>query len=138
MMTKTTLFRLLFITCALSVLVLALLPHSPSVLTTGWDKSNHTLAFFVLAILGTFAYPTAVVALPIGLFGFGGAIELLQWLTTTRSAELSDLVADTLGLAVAYLTLAFARRCIALIQLRRGRMSSVVASRGSSFRRARR
>jgi len=34
------------------VLVLALLPSQPPVFTTGWDKSNHLLAFGALAWLG--------------------------------------------------------------------------------------
>ena len=35
--------------CVLAVLVLALLPSPPPVFTTGWDKSNHLLAFGALA-----------------------------------------------------------------------------------------
>lgn len=45
---SVTLWRWALGTCMLLVLVLSLLPPSPQLPTTGWDKSNHVLAFAVL------------------------------------------------------------------------------------------
>lgn len=79
------------------VLILALVPHPPEAITTGWDKSNHALAFAVLGVLGCLAFARRgwVIA---GLLGYGGLIEVLQALTPTRSADWHDLVADGVGL----------------------------------------
>ena len=44
-------WRWAFFACAVSVLALALMPAPPPMITTGWDKSNHLLAFDVMAWL---------------------------------------------------------------------------------------
>ena len=72
-------------------------PHLP---TTGWDKSNHALAFIVLTILGCRAYPNAIAAVLLGSIAFGGLIEILQSFTPYRFAEWGDLLADTIGVIV--------------------------------------
>ncbi len=54
-----TQYRRLFSICAVAVLVLSLLPPSVPQPTTGWDKSNHLLAFGVLALLGVRAWTAA-------------------------------------------------------------------------------
>ncbi|WP_213956015.1 VanZ family protein [Variovorax sp. dw_954] len=90
-------------TC-LVVLVLALVPTvPPEIPTTGWDKSNHMLAFAVLALLGRTAYSRRLAAVAVGLFLYGGLIEVLQSFTPTRMAEWGDLFADSLGIASACL-----------------------------------
>jgi VanZ family protein len=72
------LLRLAFLACLVAVMVLSLVPNSPEVPTTGWDKTNHLLGFAVLALLGCRSYPDRTrVVLP-ALIGYGGLIEVLQ------------------------------------------------------------
>jgi VanZ family protein len=93
--------------CMLVILVLSLLPPT-GLPTTGWDKSNHVLAFAVLAFLSHGAWPGRTVVALAGLLGYGGLIEVLQSFTPGRSADFADLVADAIGLASgALLTKAF-------------------------------
>jgi VanZ like family len=99
-LTGVVCWRWAFWVCALAVLVLSLMPivsHMPS---TGWDKSNHMLAFAVLIVLGLSGYPGRMVLLLLGLLAYGGLIEVLQSLTPDRFAEWADLLADALGLIV--------------------------------------
>ena len=84
--------------CATAVLILALMPSPPQAVTTGWDKSNHLLAFAVLTGLGLKAFPQRVAYALLGLLAFGALIEILQSFTPTRSAEWLDLFADSLGM----------------------------------------
>jgi len=48
--------------------------------------------------LGIFAYQKAIVRLVIGLFLYGGLIEILQWLSGWRSGEFADWLADGTGI----------------------------------------
>lgn len=84
----------------LVLLVLSLLPLSlsPEIPSTGWDKSNHALAFAVLAFLGNRAWPGRTVPVLLGLLAYGGLIEVLQSFTPDRLAEWGDLLADGVGL----------------------------------------
>src|SRR5665647_1028173 len=91
-----------FVICALVVLVLALLPSPPPVLTNGWDKSNHLLAFAVMAWLGCKAFPQRVANTLLSLLAYGALIEILQSFAPTRSAEWLDLFADGLGILLGW------------------------------------
>ena len=93
-------WRWVFWACALAVLVLALMPIVPHMPSTGWDKSNHLLAFAALAVLGLWAYPGRMAVLLLGLLAYGGLIEVLQSFTPDRFAEWADLLADAVGLLV--------------------------------------
>lgn len=85
----------------MGILVLALMPITvPHIPTTGWDKSNHLLAFAVLTILDCRTFPDRVAAVLVGSVLYGGLIEVLQSFTPHRSAEWGDLVADALGVIV--------------------------------------
>lgn len=99
----TSHFRLLFAVCALVVLILALLPPSVPEPTTGWDKSNHLLAFGVLTMLGARGWPGRPRRLLVGMIAYGGLIELLQSMTGYRDASWLDLVADACGIAIGLL-----------------------------------
>ena len=96
------LWRWAFWLSVLAVLVLALLPGRLPLPSTGWDKSNHALAFLVMAILGRRAHPRRMAALWWGLFAYGGLIELLQSFTPDRLAEWGDWLADCVGLGLAW------------------------------------
>jgi len=91
------------VTCAAAVLVLALMPAPPPVITTGWDKSNHLLAFGVMTWLGCKAFPQRGMKLLLGLLAYGALIEILQSYTPNRSAEWVDLLADCFGMALGWL-----------------------------------
>lgn len=92
-------WRLLFWACAAAVLVLSLMPPTQPLPTTGWDKTNHLLAFVVLAVLGRRAYAGHGLAVLLALVAYGGLIELLQGLTAYREADWVDLLADSAGVA---------------------------------------
>ena len=67
-----------------------------------WDKAQHALVFFCLSGLGILAYQKVAVKVAIGLLLYGALIEVLQWLTGWRSGELSDLVADGMGILIGF------------------------------------
>lgn len=95
-------WRFLFWVTVLAVLVLSLLPPGRDLPDTGWDKSNHLLAFAVLAVLGLRSYPASRGELLVGLLAYGGLIEGLQSLTPDRFAEWADVLADAAGLCVGW------------------------------------
>lgn len=67
--------------------------------TTGWDKSNHVLAFATLAFLAHQAWRSERMWLVlVCLLAYGALIEILQSFMPDRYAEWSDLWADGLGL----------------------------------------
>ncbi|MDR2852218.1 MAG: polysaccharide biosynthesis protein [Burkholderiaceae bacterium] len=85
-------------------MALALMPAlPPGIPDTGWDKTNHLLAFLVLGLLGRAAYRQHLRAVFVGLCVYGGLIEILQSLTAARQSEWGDLLADLLGLGLAAL-----------------------------------
>jgi VanZ family protein len=54
-----------------------------------------------LAVAGLMAYPQRLKTVCLGLFVYGGLIEVLQsTLTTTRHGDVMDWFADSLGIAV--------------------------------------
>ena len=85
----------------LAVTVGALSPQTatPQVFALA-DKVVHAGAFFCLALVGLRAYPARGLAIVLALIVFGGAIELAQGFTSSRSQELGDFVADSIGIAV--------------------------------------
>lgn len=86
----------------LAVLVLALMPIDMVMPSTGWDKSNHLLAFSVLTLLGLRAYPGRTMSLLAGLLTYGVLVEVLQSFTPNRSADWQDVVADSVGLVLGW------------------------------------
>jgi VanZ family protein len=91
-------WRWLLAAAMLALMVLSLMPASPSLPSTGWDKTNHMLGFAVLAFLGHFAWPGRRWSMLLGLLAYGGLVEVLQSFTPDRLAEFGDLVADGVGL----------------------------------------
>jgi len=90
--------RSAFWACIVGILVLALAPPSTPMPGTGWDKSNHVLAFATLAFLAHKVWPERTLLILLGLLAYGALIEVLQSFTPNRYAEWSDLWADGLGL----------------------------------------
>jgi VanZ family protein len=102
---------------ALVIGVLALTPHPPPTLDTGWDKLNHVLAFAALAFCAQHAAQGSRWPAPAwqgGLLAYGVLIEIAQTLVPGRHGEWPDLLADAVGIALgmvaAWLTLRKARR----------------------------
>ncbi|MFZ4481047.1 MAG: VanZ family protein [Rhodoferax sp.] len=91
-----------FVACALAVLMLALIPSPPRMLSTGWDKSNHMLAFASLGALGLLAFPQRLTAVVLCVLCYGALIEVLQSFTPNRSAEWLDLLADAAGIVLGW------------------------------------
>lgn len=86
--------------CVVSALVLGLVPSPPETLSTGWDKSNHLLAFSVIMFVGYHAFPGKTMMVILGSVALGALIEVLQSFTSYRSAEWGDLLADSLGVGL--------------------------------------
>jgi len=71
-----------------------------------WDKLQHSLAFGVLSLLGFLAYSRThnqILAMVIAMVIYGAVIELAQSLTGWRYGEFRDWLADTLGVAIAWI-----------------------------------
>ena len=90
--------------CALVfALVMALLPQPPHLpIDRLGDKFEHMLAFSVLALLGSIAYPT-MPPLRLGerLSFLGAIIEVLQSIPELhRDCDIRDWIADTIAIAV--------------------------------------
>jgi VanZ family protein len=85
---------------------LATTPNPPREIDTGWDKSNHLLAFAVLAGLAdrvaTHAGGRWVsrISAWVLVLAYGGLIELVQSQIPGRAAEWNDLLADAAGVVV--------------------------------------
>lgn len=98
------LLQLLFACCIIFTSVMAIVPSTqiPDAFNL-WDKAQHALAFAVLTITGNLAYPKLTKAVYIGLIAYGAAIEVFQsTLTSTRFGEVSDLLADSVGVAIGF------------------------------------
>ncbi len=96
------------------VLFFSLLPaeHLPSIAFDIWDKTQHALGFVTLGVLGVWAYKQAPKPVLLGLIVYGAVIELLQSLTGWRNGDWLDWLADTIGVAMAYLLVRLWKRSI--------------------------
>ena len=96
--------RLLFACFIVFTSAMAFIPIAdiPNVFNI-WDKVQHALAFAMLTIAGTLAYPKRVKLVCAGLMLYGMGIEVVQSnFTTTRFGEVSDLLADVVGIAAGW------------------------------------
>jgi len=94
-------WKVLLVLLVVAVSYLALTPHPPARVDTGWDKLNHLLAFTALAFSASLSYPASRrthVLLLCALLAFGGLIEILQLFVPGRSSEWGDLFADSIGI----------------------------------------
>ncbi|MCB1824427.1 MAG: VanZ family protein [Candidatus Competibacteraceae bacterium] len=84
------------------MMVLALMPMTAVPVTTAWDKLDHALAFFTLALLAEQAFPGWPFwrGLTLGLLAYGVGIEIAQGFTPDREASLLDMAADGIGIAI--------------------------------------
>lgn len=89
-----------------AIVLFSLTPEVPSVHDyTLNDKFAHFGAYaFVMAWFGWIYHSLAArISYAVFFIALGAALEFLQTLTATRSFELADLVADTLGVAAGFM-----------------------------------
>jgi VanZ family protein len=94
------LWRLLFFVSLPLIALTAVLPPQELTVGTGWDKSNHALAFLLLLGLLDLGYPATSIyrrKIP-ALLAYGVFIECLQSFYPDRFASLLDVLADGVGL----------------------------------------
>lgn len=88
------------------VLVLSLMPTNQlPALFSLWDKVQHALGFAGLTMIGFFAYRFSFHRVGVGLILFGGGIEWAQSLTTWRTGDGLDWLADSVGIAIVYMAI---------------------------------
>lgn len=96
--------RIAFVGLVLALLVsttFSLMPSQEVPAGFGWDKLNHWSAFFILTFLASHAYPQRrfwQIALALVAYGIG--IEIAQYFTKYRSADVMDVLADAIGILV--------------------------------------
>ena len=107
-------FVMLFYLELLVVAFLSLIPvHSVPDGIVFWDKAQHFIEFFVLTITGCFGHPRSIHRIMMGLLIYGASIELTQkYLTLTRSGDVLDLFADGLGILIAGIVFAIAKKIL--------------------------
>jgi VanZ family protein len=97
------LWRALLALLLIAITYLALVPDPPRGVSTGWDKSNHALAFASLAFTCVWAFwprPRQWLWLAAALLAYGGAIEIAQSYLPPRTGDWFDLLADGVGIAI--------------------------------------
>lgn len=86
------------------IISLSLLPDLPGPKTVGFDKAGHIIMYASLAFWFCGIYkPSHWPAVLILLIALGGMLELLQSLTSHRSAEWPDMAANLAGAGVGLL-----------------------------------
>jgi VanZ family protein len=104
--------RYLFGIELITITILSLIPATsvPSGIQF-WDKGQHGLMFFVLAVTGCVAFQRSWGLICFGLILYGGILELLQdTLTATRCGDVSDWLADGVGILIGAAAYGLAKR----------------------------
>ena len=111
MTTAARIAKILLVLAIGVILWLALHP-SPPISGLQLDKLNHLAAFFVLALLTEYAFPSATISAQklLSLLGFGLLIEVLQYWVGYRYFEWLDVAADGAGIAAFWLVRGALRR----------------------------
>lgn len=104
-MSPTLFFRLASIAVLVAIWILSFLPDSRMPDVPGSDKWHHALAYFACMFCWGQWYklPAQRLKLAIIFILMGALIECLQGLTDYRSFEWLDMVADTVGVVLAWL-----------------------------------
>lgn len=93
-----TLLRLAFVALVVVVFVACMIPIPDALTVFSWqDKVEHVASFLGLTMLGVCGWPQRASRVAIGLVAYGGLIELAQTLTSWRSGDVLDWLADGLG-----------------------------------------
>ena len=104
-MSRSLFFRLSSFTVLIAIWILSFLPDSGMPDVPGSDKWHHALAYFACMFCWGQWYklPAQRLKLAIIFILMGALIECLQGLTDYRSFEWLDMVADTVGVVLAWL-----------------------------------
>jgi VanZ family protein len=96
-----------FWAAAIAVFILAVVPAPRAPRLFEWDKAEHFLAFYVLALFAAAAFPRRpLIVLALCLSVFGGVIELVQALPLVgRDSDVWDWVTDTVAAGAALIPL---------------------------------
>jgi VanZ family protein len=92
--------RMALAIAVMSITVLALMPAPEVPVTTLWDKLDHWIAFFTLALLAEHAFPRQPFWRRIApwVLAYGMGIEIAQWFTPDRDGNVMDVLADGVGI----------------------------------------
>lgn len=103
-MSKTHLFRVASITILIAIWVLSFLPSSGLPSVPGNDKWHHGLAYFTCMFCWAqwITPPGPRLKLAVAFILMGALIECLQGLTTYRTFEWLDMLANTVGVILAW------------------------------------
>ena len=104
--------RILLCAATLFIVYEATIKKPVQVPVDNGDKFLHALAFFSLAFLMDFAFPARGYWLSkvLPLMAFGIFIEVVQSFLPWRSADVTDFLADCVGIAAYTLVMPFLRR----------------------------
>jgi VanZ family protein len=106
---RSSLISKLCLACVLITIVyLSVTPNNAALIITfdGADKIKHAFAYFVLGMTASFAIPKRYYVLAlIGFWLMSGVIAFLQGMQPTRTPSIYDLMANTVGLTLAYVTI---------------------------------
>lgn len=99
--THPLLWRTLFFLALIGSYTLSVLPGETVAPLFIWsDKLNHAIAFLVLAFLMRMGWKVDYLKVVVLLILYGAFIEFSQLFAIHRSAELADVVADTVGIFI--------------------------------------
>ena len=103
-MSSTLFFRLASIAVLIAIWILSFLPGPSMLSVPGGDKWHHALAYFACMFCWGqwFTIPVQRLKLAVTFIFMGALIECLQGLTDYRSFEWLDMVADTVGVVLAW------------------------------------
>jgi hypothetical protein len=101
--------RTAFWVSLLITLVFAWMPRAPELLSN--DKSQHELAFLVLSVTASFAYPSVrLFVIGASLSALGAIIEIVQSVPALqRDCDIQDWYTDTAAILIALILVAIAR-----------------------------
>ena len=95
--------KIVFFTSLSLVSIASLWPSQDLPSNLPWDKASHTIAYFLITLLGLSAYPQRHLRIIVAVFTYGVCIEILQeYLPLGRTGEWFDLLANGIGMLIAY------------------------------------
>ena len=104
-MSPTLFLRFASVAVLIGIWILSFLPGSLMPTVPGTDKWHHAFAYFVAMYCWGQCFPRPIARLKLAMVFvlMGALIECLQGLTTYRSFEWLDIVADALGVTIAWM-----------------------------------
>ncbi len=98
---RPVLWRILFVVALIGSYTLSVLPGEVVAPLFSWsDKLNHAGTFLILAVLLRMGWKIAYLKATALLLFYGAFIEFSQLFAIHRSAELSDIAADAVGIFI--------------------------------------